>query len=53
MLDYRKCGQQLENGEPSVVHVDREDQFKITLLVPDFASFVKRLRAPEYDDLLH
>ncbi|MHC4176130.1 MAG: SMI1/KNR4 family protein, partial [Planctomycetota bacterium] len=37
MLDYRKYGRQ---GEPEVVHVDQESDFKITFLAKDFEAFV-------------
>ena len=40
MLDYRACG---KDGEPSVVYVDQEDDFRITVVAPDFASFVRGL----------
>jgi hypothetical protein len=40
MLDYRACGPQ---GEPAVVHVDQEDDYRITPLAPDFETFVRRL----------
>ncbi|RTQ44907.1 SMI1/KNR4 family protein [Hymenobacter gummosus] len=40
MLDYRACGPQ---GEPAVVHVDQECDYKITFLAPDFESFVRGL----------
>ena len=43
MLDYRACGPQ---GEPAVVHVDQEDDYRITPLAPDFESFIRGL-APE------
>lgn len=33
-LDYR------EPGEPSVVHVDQEVDYRITKLAPDFATFI-------------
>lgn len=36
-LDYRACGPQ---GEPCVVHVDQEGDYRITWLAPDFATFV-------------
>jgi hypothetical protein len=39
-LDYRACGKQ---GEPSVVHVDQENDYQITPLAPDFESFVRGL----------
>ncbi len=37
MLDYTK------NGEPKVVHVDRENNYKITFLAKDFETFIKGL----------
>lgn len=37
MLDYRKCG---NYGEPEVVHVDQECDYKITPLAKDFESFI-------------
>jgi hypothetical protein len=40
MLDYRACGPQ---GEPAVVHVDQEDNYRITPLAPDFETFVRGL----------
>ena len=39
-LDYRACGPQ---GEPCVVHVDQEDDYRITHVADDFASFVRGL----------
>jgi hypothetical protein len=46
-LDYRGCGKQ---GEPRVVYVDQEDDYNITFVAPDFATFVRRLvNAKEYD----
>lgn len=39
-LDYRSCG---ANGEPRVVHVDQESDYRITALAPDFESFVRGL----------
>ncbi len=40
MLDYRKCGRQ---GEPEVVHVDQESDYKITFLAKDFEAFIRGL----------
>lgn len=39
-LDYRDCG---PSGEPAVVHVDQEGDYRITPLAPDFESFVRGL----------
>ena len=39
-LDYRECG---PTGEPAVVHVDQNREFKITPVAPDFESFVRGL----------
>ncbi len=41
-LDYRVCG---PTGEPSVVHVDQERDYTITLVAPDFESFVRGLKS--------
>jgi len=40
MLDYRKNGNQ---GEPEVVHVDQESDYRITLLAENFETFIKGL----------
>ena len=39
-LDYRKNG---KNGEPRVVHVEQERDYKITFLADDFEKFIKGL----------
>ena len=40
-LDYRKCGPE---GEPQVVHVDQERDYKITFVAENFESFVRGLQ---------
>lgn len=40
LLDYSKCG---KSGEPEVIHVDQEYDYKITFLAKDFETFVRRL----------
>ncbi len=44
MLDYSKCG---KNGEPEVVHVDQEFDYKKTLIAKDFETFIKGLVSDE------
>ncbi|MDR7332693.1 SMI1/KNR4 family protein [Roseateles asaccharophilus] len=39
-LDYRSCG---PAGDPSVVHVDQEFDFKITAVAPSFEAFIGSL----------
>jgi hypothetical protein len=40
MLDYHACGPQ---GEPAVVYVDQESDYRITSLAPNFEAFVRGL----------
>ena len=39
-LDYRECGSQ---GEPKIVHVDQEWDYKITPLADSFEEFIRGL----------
>ena len=43
-LDYRKCGPQ---GEPQVVHVDQEYDYKITFVAETFESFIRGLESED------
>jgi hypothetical protein len=43
-LDYRDCG---PAGEPTVVHVDQEFDYRITFVANDFESFIKGLEADD------
>ena len=43
-LDYRECGR---NGAPAVVHVDQEDDYKITFVAPSFEAFIRGLEDDE------
>lgn len=48
MLDYRESGPE---GEPKVVYVDQEDDYSVTEVAPDFATFIRGLvSAEEFDD---
>lgn len=44
LFDYSNCG---KDGEPEVVHVDQENDFKKTFLAKDFQTFVKGLKGEE------
>lgn len=43
-LDYRTCGR---NGEPQVVHVDQERDYRIVVVAPSFAAFLEGLEEEE------
>lgn len=45
-LDYRDCG---VDGEPKVVHVDQEMDYKSVLVANNFEEFVRGLRTYEVD----
>lgn len=47
LLDYSKCG---KSGEPEVVHVDQEDDYRKTFLAKDFETFIKGLKDEEEFD---
>jgi hypothetical protein len=47
LLDYTVCG---NDGEPQVVHVDQESDYKITFLAKNFEEFVRGLVSPEVFD---
>lgn len=47
MLDYRECG---PAGEPQVVHVDQEADYRITVVAPDFATFIRGLVSEDVFD---
>ena len=47
-LDYRECGR---TGEPRVVHVDQELDYKITPVAPTFESFIRGLQSEEDFDI--
>lgn len=43
-LDYRECGPQ---GEPAVVVVDQEDEYRVSSIAKDFATFIRGLVSEE------
>lgn len=47
LLDYSKCG---KNGEPEVMHVDQEGDYKKIFLAKDFETFIKGLKDEEEFD---
>lgn len=47
MLDYSKCG---KYGEPEVVHVDQECDYRKTFLAKDFETFIRGLVSSDVYD---
>jgi SMI1-KNR4 cell-wall len=47
MLDYSKCGR---SGEPEVIHVGQEDDYRSTFLAKDFESFIRGLVSKDVYD---
>lgn len=47
LLDYSKCG---KDGEPEVMHVDQEDDYRKIFLAKDFETFIKGLKDEEEFD---
>ncbi|MDH6252166.1 hypothetical protein M2347_001893 [Chryseobacterium sp. H1D6B] len=47
MLDYSKCG---KDGEPEVVHIDQENDYKKIFIAKDFETFIKGLKDEEEFD---
>jgi hypothetical protein len=43
-LDYRECG---PAGEPRVVHIDQECDYRVTLIAENFEAFVRGLEDDE------
>ncbi|EAF2354108.1 SMI1/KNR4 family protein [Listeria monocytogenes] len=44
-LDYRECG---KTGEPAVVHINQEGEYKIIKLADNFEAFIMSLYIEEY-----
>lgn len=44
LLDYSNCGPE---GEPEVVHIDQENDYKKTFLAKDFETFIRGLEEEE------
>ena len=50
MLNYSACS---KTGEPTVVHVEQEFDYKITFLAENFESFIKsQVNENQYEQLL-
>jgi hypothetical protein len=47
-MDYRENGR---NGEPAIVHIDQESGFRITVLAPNFETFIEALSDESQIDL--
>jgi len=43
-MDFRSCG---PNGEPQIVHVDQEFDYKITFVAKSFEAFIRGLEGDE------
>jgi hypothetical protein len=43
-LDYRDCG---PDGEPCVVHVDQEFDYRVTFVASDFEAFIRGLEGDD------
>ena len=43
-FDYTNCG---KDGEPEVVHIDQENNYKKTFLAKDFETFIMNLKNEE------
>jgi hypothetical protein len=47
LLDYSNCG---KDGEPEVVHIDQEDNYRKIFLAKDFETFIKGLKSEDEFD---